>query len=96
MDAAFLLILTCASLFCWLIAIFDSTTPIIYRASGIVAGVPVLVWYLVFVMGSTKSPVWNNIEGGPVAVVALAFGVIAFMSRKKPRKDESHQRGIAA
>jgi uncharacterized membrane protein len=95
MDSAFILILTMACLLCWLVAITDKTTPLIFRAVGIFYGVPALVYYFVFVMGATKSPVWNDIEGGPWTLVALAFGIIAFMSRKKAKSDPP-QGGVLA
>lgn len=91
MDSAFLLVLTLASLIAWFVAITDKTTPPIYRALGVFFGVPILMWYTVFVIGATKSPVWNGIGGGPLTVAALALGVIAFMSReKKPRPPADH------
>lgn len=88
MDAAVLLILTFISLICWLVVIADGAAPLIYRALGIVFGLPVLVWYGFHVMGATKSPVWNgDIGGGPVAVIALALGMIAFMSRERSGRE---------
>lgn len=86
MDAALLLILTAASMLAWVVAIFDPTTPRLYRVLGIFFGMPVLVWYAVFIIGATKSPVWNGLSGGPFTIAALALGAIAFLAREKKQK----------
>lgn len=83
MDSLGMLVLTLACVLCWFVAIADKTTSPLYRAAGILFGVPVCVWYFLDVIAHTKSPLWNDIQGGPVAAAAMALGIMAFLSRVK-------------
>jgi len=81
MDSAFILFITCVALFCWLYTIGDKTAAPIFRVLGIFFALPTLVYYLFYVMGATKSPVWNNIGGGWPIILAIGFGFVAIMSK---------------
>lgn len=90
MDAAVLIPLTLACLLAWLVVIFDKASAKVYRVIGVCFGVPCLLWYLGYLIGETRSPVWNDLQGGPAALVALALGAIAFLARdNKPKAPPS-------